>query len=255
MGEDVIHQGYFSILRWRSDPTRDEARNVAVMLVEAEGQFGALRAGPVSRISKRLREQGLLDTMIAGLEKQFSAESAPNLAELRDLQDSLRDSLCLTEPQPVAVKDVNQTIDALYKAYVALPGGGGTRFTKGEVLNRAVSTLRKRGFDVRRSDYIDDFIFDVIVETAPNRHSVGDVFSFATTAQDWAPVEYEAGHFLYALERLDVRGFAVVQPPSIASHQKAATAHQRVLRWLDSAKVVVTEPTTLEIAELPVNGR
>ena len=33
MAHDVT-QGYFSLLRWRNDVTRDEARNVAVLLAE-----------------------------------------------------------------------------------------------------------------------------------------------------------------------------------------------------------------------------
>jgi hypothetical protein len=32
--EDQLVRGYYSILRWRLDATRDEARNVAVLLVD-----------------------------------------------------------------------------------------------------------------------------------------------------------------------------------------------------------------------------
>lgn len=43
----VVEQGYYSILRWRNDVMRDEARNVAVVLVDEEGQFGGFRHAPL----------------------------------------------------------------------------------------------------------------------------------------------------------------------------------------------------------------
>ena len=88
MVTDLIQQGYFSVLRWRPDTTRDEARNLAIILVDAEGKFGAVRSAPISTMSQRLREQGLLDAMLVGLEDRFHSEVKPDLDSLKDMRES-----------------------------------------------------------------------------------------------------------------------------------------------------------------------
>ncbi len=52
-----------------------------------------------------------------------------------------------------------------------------------------------------------------------------------------SPVLHDAGHFLYALERVEARGRAVIQPPGSRSGANASAAHKRVRRWLDFASV------------------
>ena len=92
-------------------------------------------------------------------------------------------------------------------------------------------------------EYIGDFIFDVIVEKP--EPSVMEVLSFATAAITWTNVEHDAGHFLYALERVKQKGVAVVQPPSDASHQSAVSSHDRVLRWFSKAGADAVQPREL----------
>lgn len=82
-------QGYFSILRWRPDATRDEARNIAVLLVEARGHFSRLESAPLSRISPRLHEQGILDSALLGLQVQFSGTKPVTLERLTALHERL----------------------------------------------------------------------------------------------------------------------------------------------------------------------
>jgi hypothetical protein len=36
MAQVVRQRGYFSVLRWRNDVGRDEAKNLAILLVDAE---------------------------------------------------------------------------------------------------------------------------------------------------------------------------------------------------------------------------
>lgn len=244
MGEDVAQTGYFSILRWRSDATRDEARNVAVILVEAEGQFGVVRAAPPSAISPRLQEQGLLDAMVVSLEKRLAGSDRPNVIELRKMQQSMQHSLYLTEPQLVAVLDVDTTAGALYKAFIAPRRAPSRRLTKGAVLDTVVNSLRRGGHNVGRSQYVGDFVFDLVVEQ--DRLVVGEVLSFATDAKNWIPTEHDAGHFLYALDRVDAEGFAVVQSPSEVSDSSAYRAFERVTRWLDREGVMYSEPGQLQ---------
>ena len=64
MADRVVQQGYFSVVRWRHDSTRDEARNVAVVLVDEEGLGGGVRAAPLSQVSRRLHDQGILDALL-----------------------------------------------------------------------------------------------------------------------------------------------------------------------------------------------
>ena len=69
MVDVAYQQGYFSVLRWRPNPTRDEARNVAVMLFDAEGTMGGLRkvdVGPDAVLSVHLL--ALLDLGVDGLQ-------------------------------------------------------------------------------------------------------------------------------------------------------------------------------------------
>lgn len=252
MAGDVGQRGYYSILRWRTDATRDEARNVAILLVEAEGQYAGIKAAPLSSVSRRLRDQGLLDAMLVGLQGQFEGEHRPTLATLRQLHMSLQRSICLTEPQPVAVQDPDAVLAALYRAYITPRGGGSRVITKGVALDRVVHTLRNRGYAVRRGEYVEDFIFDMVIETAASRPALAEVLSFATTAKNWTNTEYDAGHFLYALGRLQAPGFTVIQPPSEMSEQTAVTAYERIRRWFDAANVPVFQPAELAEQELPV---
>lgn len=236
--------GYYSVLRWCPDATRDEAKNVAVLLVDSEGQLGAMRAAPISSISRRLRDQGLLDSVLVGLESQFSSESPPTVSDLRRMHDSLQHSLYLTEPQPVAVPDIDAALAALFKAHVSPRAVGSRVLTKGKVLDTVVNRLRRRGYQVRRGHYVQDFIFDVVLGgTTP---AVAEVLSFATMAQNWTPVEHDAGHFLYGLEHVNLTGLAILQPPAEESHYNAFVSHERVLRWFDKAGVRHLEPKQLE---------
>jgi hypothetical protein len=233
-------QGYYSLLRWRTDPVRDEARNVAVVLVEEKGGFSAFKPAPLSTISSKLQEQGLLDAALVALGRQVEHKRF-TLERLSALHESLHQSLYLTEPKPVAVADVDEAIWALFRAFVAPKYGGSNRQSKGAVLDRVVAAYRKRGLDVKRGHYINDFIFDAVLERTGGPRAV-EVLSFATQRKNWAPVERDAGHFLFALQQLDIPGQAIVQPPSEASAENAELPYERITRWLDKFDVPVLTP-------------
>jgi hypothetical protein len=243
VAQAITPRGYFSILRWASDATRDEARNVAVVLVDAEGQFGGVRAAPPSSLSSSLREQGLLDSLIQGLSHQFDGPDKPDLQRLGELRGSLEHSLYLTEPRPAAVADVAVTLRALYRAYVT-PRSTPRALTKSVVLDGVMAGLRRRGLTVSRSEYVDDFIFDVVVRDVPRPAAV-EVLSFATATKDWVPAERDAGHFIYGLQRVGLQGHAVIQPPSADSAPTAHTSYERVTRWFNKESVPVISPAAL----------
>jgi hypothetical protein len=234
---------YFSILRWRTDPARDEAKNVAVILVDEAGERGGIKAAPISSLSSRLRDQGLLDSMVEGLARQFSSEVKPTIRELNEMHRALDRSLYLTEPRSTAMPgNPNEVLTSLYRAYVAPRSRGGSTPTKGAVLDRVLNTFRRQGIEVHRGQYVSDFLFDAVVQSPRNQSSVVEVLSFATAARDWSGAEHDAGHFLYAMERVSLPGFAVIRPPAEASHESAHKAHERVQRWFADAQVPVTAP-------------
>src|SRR3954471_3548205 len=84
-------QGYYSLLRWRTDPVRDEARNVGVVLVEEKGAFSAFKPAPLSAISAKLHEQGLLDAALVALGQQVD-EHRFTLERLHALHESFHQS-------------------------------------------------------------------------------------------------------------------------------------------------------------------
>jgi hypothetical protein len=240
-----VRQGYFSLLRWRGNAIRDEERSVAVLLGDADGEFGAVRAAPLSAISAVLHEQGILDAAVEGLRARCDREGGFSLKVLDELHRGLANSLVVTEPKRVAVTDVDETANALYKAYLAARGGGGRPQTKGVLLDKVVTALRNSGATVRRGAYVDDFIFDAVVDPQRGAPQVVEVLSFAAPRKDWTPIEKDAGHFLFALRELSLSGSAVISAPNGTVGNGAAEAHERVTRWLDGAHVPILAPGDL----------
>ena len=257
MADDVTKQGFFSLLRWRSDVARDEARNVAVVLVSEKGEFGGVRAAPLSSISSRLRDQGLLDEFLLALRAQFEAhEKKPGLQELETWRGEMRRSLYLSEPRRVAVDDEETVLDALYKAFLATRGGSGRsrHLSKASVLERAVDALRRSGYSVQRGAQarVGDFVFDALIEGNGSGTAALEALSFAVPRKDWSPVEKDAGHFLYALNRARLPGRAIIEPPSEESHDGAAEPYERVSRWLADDQNVEEVETLSDLVDQPL---
>jgi hypothetical protein len=199
------------------------------------------------------RQQGFLDALLHGLEVQFEGENRPDLDRLRHLSETLSQSLYLTPPRPTAVPDPDLTLQALYKAYVA-PISAPRTLPKGVVIDNVVQTLRRRGFQVRRSEYIGDFVFDALVDRAEGVLAF-DVLSFATPKKDWIPAERDAGHFLYGLERLGIPGIAVIQAPSEETREEASSSFERVRHWFEEASVPVRDPAELADKQMVLTTR
>jgi hypothetical protein len=68
------------------------------------------------------------------------------------------------------------------------------------------------------------------------------VLSFATSARNWTSAEHDAGHFLYAVRRLSMRGAAVIQPPADFSNVNARRAYDHVSGWMKDESIKVVSP-------------
>ncbi len=240
----MMNRGYYSVIRWAADATRDEAKNVAVVLVDAEGQFGGLRAAPPSAIGGNLREQGLLDSLMQGLAAQFDSDDKPDLRKLQAWRGNLSRSLYLTDPKPVAVSDSGATLRALYRAFVA-PKSAPRSATKGVVLEQVVTTFRKWGVTAHLGQYVDDYLFDAVV-AVNSKPTVIEVLSFATGTRDWSTAERDAGHFVFAVDQTGLPAAAVVNPPTDASKLTAGTSYGRVVRWFDRAAIPTVVPDRIQ---------
>lgn len=251
MAEVVRRRGYFSILKWRDNPTRDEARNIAVLLVDPEGEFAGIRRAPPSALSTRLAQQGLIDDVLEGLKERFEGEEPPNLADLNDMRTTFVNSIAISDPKPVVVKDLDKTLKALYKAYVQKTTSyGGKPITKSALRSDVTQQLRRKGYKVALDHYVDDFRFDVVVEDPQSRgQTAAEVLSFANPKKTWTREEDGAGHFLFAIRYTNLEPLAIVQPPTEVSLDIAIATFERVSRWFRNEKVEVVS------LEDVVNGR
>jgi hypothetical protein len=246
MATATMKRGYFSLLRWRSDVLRDEAKNVAVLLVGPEGEFGGFRAASLSHISSRLQEQGILDNIIESLNLRFSEDEKPDLKFLNELHKDHERSIVITEPKPIVVTDVDATLKTLYKAYVAPGSFPSTGVSRGEIINRVLKKYRAAGYKIRTGDYIGSFIFDLIVEDhGIHKPKVGEVISFASDRKDWIPIEHDAGYFIYATGKVERDGFAIVQPPTNRATELAIKSHNRVTKWFSSESIKIFDPAQI----------
>ena len=245
MAQVMTNRGYYSVMKWAADPTRGEARNVAVVLVDAEGQFGGLRAAPPSAVAGNLRAQGILDSVIHGLETRFDSENKPDLRQLHELYESLDRSLFLTEPKPVAVSDTGATLRALYRAFVAHKAAPRTA-SKAVVLGQVVNAFRKWGATAQIGEYVDDYLFDAVLANGSSKRTVVEVLTFATGTRDWSLAEKDAGHFVFAVDQTELPAAAIVSPPNEASKPTASTSYKRVMRWFDRAGIPAVEPERIE---------
>ncbi|MGH7691212.1 MAG: DUF3037 domain-containing protein [Candidatus Dormibacteria bacterium] len=246
-----MDRGFYSVVRWRPNATRDEARNVAVVLVDAEGQFGGVRVAPPSSLSQDVRQQGFLDAILHGLESQFGEAHRPDLRQLRELSETLSQSLYLTSPRATAVADPDLTLQALYKSLVA-PLPRPRSLTKGVITDEVVRALRRRGWHVRRGEYLGDFVFDAVIDR-PEGVLVCDVLSFATIRKDGIPAERDAGHFLYGIGRLNLPGIAVIQAPSGSTGDEVQTSYERVKQWFEGASVTVHSPEEFGMTQMSLS--
>jgi hypothetical protein len=239
MGTD-IGQGYFSLLRYRADITRDEAKNVAVLFVDTTSGTVTLRATRVNSVSSTLAEQGFLDGIVEQLAARFADQRHADVDVLQNLHESLERSIVVTEPRPVAIPEGTDVLTTLYRAFVAPKPSPRNNLSKSALLGVLVDWLRSTsGGSVERFGEIDTFTFDAVVRNG-GLPQVYQALSFAGTRKDWSPVLHDAGHFIFALERVKTSAAtAILQEPTGDRGETGEKAYERVEKWLDDARVKV----------------
>src|SRR6266571_1512542 len=103
MGEErSMSLAFYSLIRYIPDPARNEPRNAAVVLSDA-GDFVGMRFAPISRLSPKLAEQGILDGILSNVETCLLARRMITKDDLIALDRSWSSSLEITSPEPVSL--------------------------------------------------------------------------------------------------------------------------------------------------------
>jgi len=117
-----VQKAWFTLIRWLDSPGRGEARNLGVILFDAEGSWTKVKVAPLNRVLPRLADT-IVDDYLGYLEGRAQEGKGFTLTEVRELFETHVHSLQFSEPRPAAVPaDKNGpdvAIDALYRALVA----------------------------------------------------------------------------------------------------------------------------------------
>jgi hypothetical protein len=119
-----VRKAYFTLIRWLDNPSRGEAKNLGVILFDADGAWTKVRVIPLHQVLPHLADT-VVDDYLGYLEGRAQEGKGFTLTEVRELLETHVHSLQFTEPRPAAVPaDENgpdTTVDALYRALVASP--------------------------------------------------------------------------------------------------------------------------------------
>lgn len=236
--------GYYSLVRFTSDVTRGEGRNIAVILVGDRPEDGAVRAAPLSRVAPKVRQAGVLDAVLRSLATRVKSGHITGQNGLQSIASTSPSTVLITPPRPTMLDgDAKVAIDNLYRAFVGVRSSR-EPLRKGEILDRLVATLVRSGASVEREAYMDDFALDALV-SGPQPAAI-QVLSFCVGESRGVTVERETGHFLFGLERTHLEANAVIQPPIETSARGLWTSYDRVQRWLDDAGVNSIRPSEIQ---------
>jgi len=239
-----VQKAHFALIRWLNSPGRGEAKNLGVILFDAEGAWTKVKVAPLKRILPSLADT-VVDDYLGYLEGRAQEGKGFTLTEVRELFETHVHSLQFTEPRPAAVPaDENgpdATVDALYRALVAPPGRGGGGETKSRLKGKVRAVLDKSGLRYKADARVAEFSFDFVIEGEERPVAVG-VFSFNADKKDWLPEEQAGGYLLYALHALRdqrIRGAAIVAEPREGGNPVAENTWRLVTKWMERDGVPV----------------
>lgn len=239
-----MDKGYFSILRWVPDVTRDEARNLAVVLVSESGEQGGIKAISSGSVSTSLAKLGIVDAIVGGLAARFEEEVKPDVHELQGLHASWQQSLQFTAPRLTMVPDWEQTLTTLFRSYVAKSHSGAGGQTSAQVQGRVCRMLEKHGCKPQQNVRLGDFRIPVMASSPWSKVEVGmNITSFAQpTKREWLDIEQDTAYFFRAVDKLEINPLAVVAPPTNKCRQEAFASHELILKWYESEGIRALPP-------------
>lgn len=250
----MMSEGFYSIVRYTADPVRGEAKNVALVLVDEQRDVARLRVAPLSQVTPRLNEHGVLDKLLVQFGARLQAGELRDQRQVNNLARAIGPTLSLTAPVPAAIgEDVDATLKSLYMAFVAPRQGRDAGVSRGQILDQLVKACRKAGAAVEPGAYVEDILFDAIVSGRGRRTPV-QILSFEATTQNPHGLEQAAGYFLFALNRIHEDGLCVMQPPQRQSIDPVKTSYRRVRNWMEDGGVETIGPEGLSLMASSMAG-
>lgn len=239
-------RGQYFVIKYRQSATRNELRNVGIALVAEDGSFASVKHLPPSQLAARLRPQGILDSALVGIGKVVSSDTRRAIERLSAMGSAFASSVTIEPGRPADLSPgPSATLDAIFRTLVAQRSSRATGVTRGKLLDKVVDAFRRGGSDIRRGEYVDDFLIDAMVETPRAPATAIHVQSFALAHRDWPRAERETGYFLYAAGQMDVNCLCVIQPPTEISDDDGRRSYDRVARLVGRAGVVSVDPCDL----------
>jgi hypothetical protein len=250
----MISEGFYSILRYTPDSARGEAKNVALMLVDERRDIARLRVAPLSQITPKLNEHGVLDKLLVQFGSRLQAGELRDQAQVNALSRAIGPTLSLTAPIPAAIGDnVDATLKALYMAFVAPRQSRDAGISHGQLLDRLVKACRKAGAAIEPGAYVGDMLFDAILSGLGRRTPV-QILSFDGASPNPRGLEQAAGYFLFALNRIHEDGLCVMQPPPEHAIDPARASYRRIRNWMEDGRVETIGPEGLPSMAASMSG-
>ena len=250
-----MSEGFYSVVRYTPDPVRDEAKNVALMLVDETRNLGRIRVAPLSQVAARLEEHGLLDSLLVGLATRLESGDLRQRRGVELLSATLGPTLSMSPPRGAAIAaNLDETLKSLYQAYVAPRRARDAGTSRGEILDRLVRVCRKVGATIEPGSTIEDVLFDAVMRGG-DRITPLQILSFDTEAQSPRGIEHAAGYFLYGLDRVHTQGICVLQPPRHTSSSPIKVSFERISRWMSDAGVETVEAAAFSRVAASMAGR
>ncbi len=239
-------RGHYALLRYRPDIARGEFRNIGVVFVDAESGAGEFKTLSPGSLGRAVEEHGLLANAIASIRDRVAAGPS-DIDELAEIAFEYGHSLVLSGPQPAIGEDgARSLVGSLYQALVAPKISSSAGYTKGHVLDRLARWFTSQGSSLDIAAYVDEFLFDGVLNRRGRTVCAMHVSSFAARTLDLRSVERDVGHFLFAAPRVAAKCVAVIQPPPDGSGADNRRMHERVTEWLEDASVEVLSPQSFK---------
>ncbi len=239
----VTVRGFYSLIRYRPDPVREEFKNVGILLLGEDGSYRGLRTLRPGTISRTVEEQGLLAAVVAAVEHRLG-QTRDGLADLRQLAESYSHSILVTDPRPaMSTLGWAALLETLYGALVAPKTRPPVGFTKGHVLDRLHKWFVAKGSSFEIGGQLEGYSFDAILRTSTDMTYAMQVNSFAARQIDSRRLELEVGHFLYVAPRVRANCIGLIQPAAANATAEIRNLQDRVSSWFNDAGVPVLSPT------------